>query len=305
MDGLSREHTVLTFEFEGYFFKQTVRLTVSENMREPRGGQGVSVLIRTRDLESRLHELLWMLSRQTLQPSELVVVDNFSSKEALEKMRDVLLKAKRGFFGGEVIVKLVPIADEDFSHPYSTNLGVYVASGSLVCITNGHSVPTSEVWLERGVAHFKKREVAGVGGYFLPHDDGNVWEKIGYGWTWTRFNEVAKVYLRDDHFSTINCIIRRTLWEEYPFDENLPKEVPQAEKFGGEDYDWAVEMLARGYEIILEPEFKVYHSHSETLPQLVFKYLVWREIRKRIRVFKRPRRSYTRVGLARPLYYNL
>jgi len=266
---------------------------------------GVSVVVRTRDLESHFHELLQMLSRQTLQPSELIVVDNFSSKEALEKMRDALLKAKGEIFSNGITVKLVPITDEEFSHPYSTNIGVYFASGNLVCITNGHAVPTSKVWLERGVAHFEDWKVAGVGGYFVPHEDGNLWEKIGYEWTWTRLNETAKVYLKDNHFSTVNCMIRKTLWEKYPFDENLPKEIPQAKKFGGEDYDWAREMLARGYKIVVEPEFKVFHSHREPLSQLVSKYLVWQEIRRRIRGFKRPRQAYTRVGLTRHLCYDL
>jgi len=32
--------------------------------------------------------------------------------------------------------------------------------------------------------------------------------------------------------------LRKALWEEYHFDEELPKEIPQA-RFGGEDYDWA------------------------------------------------------------------
>jgi glycosyltransferase involved in cell wall biosynthesis len=264
----------------------------------------VSILIRTRDIETHLQELLWRLSHQTLPPSELVIVDNFSSKKKLEDMHSLLKWTKKKFFDGKIYVKLVPIRDEEFSHSYSTNVGVSVAIGNLICITNGHSLPFSNTWLESGVTHFKSQKVAGVGGYFIPHKNGTVWEKLVYNW-WKRLNEISKAYIKDDYFSTINCIIRKSLWEKYPFDEELPREIPHARKFGGEDYDWAIEMLARGYRIVVEPRFNVCHSHQETLEQLIPKYFVWRQIRKKIRVFKRPRESYTSLKRVKSLYYNV
>jgi hypothetical protein len=264
----------------------------------------VSVLVRTRDVENRFRELLWKLSRQTLQPSELVVVDNFSSKKKLEEMRDLLLFAKRRFFGGHVDVKLVPLVDEEFSHAYSSNVGVSVAEADLVCITNGHSLPSADFWLESGVAHFTSPKVAGVGGYSTSHEDGTIWEKLAYD-SWKKLNELSNAYVRDDYFSTINCILRKSLWERYPFDEKLPSEIAQAGKFGGEDYDWAKEMEARGYRIVVEPKFNVHHSHKETLAQLVSKYLAWRRIRMEINSFKRPRKSYTKLDKVKPLYYDL
>ena len=68
--------------------------------------------------------------------------------------------------------------------------------------------------------------------------------------------------------------------EEYLFDEKLSDEIPQARKFG-QDYDWATEMLARDYKIVVEPKFDVYNSHGETLSKLVSKYLIWRRSEKR------------------------
>jgi hypothetical protein len=49
-----------------------------------------------------------------------------------------LSSIRRKVFDGKIALRLVPIKDEEFSHPYSTNVGVSVASGDLVCITNGH-----------------------------------------------------------------------------------------------------------------------------------------------------------------------
>jgi len=45
---------------------------------------GVSVAIRTRDIEKHFRELLLRLSRRTLHASELVVVDDFSARARRE-----------------------------------------------------------------------------------------------------------------------------------------------------------------------------------------------------------------------------
>ncbi|MEM3703404.1 MAG: hypothetical protein QXX79_03155 [Candidatus Bathyarchaeia archaeon] len=263
----------------------------------------VSVLIRTRDIENRFPELLCRLSHQTLQPLELVIVDNFSSKKNLEEMLRFLSMAKAKFFNGQVCVKLVPIVDSEFSHPFSTNVGVYLSNGEFICITNGHSLPPSDKWLETGISPFKS-QVAGVGGYYIPHKDGTIWEKIIYN-SWSGLNTVSKSYLKDNHFSTVNCVIRKSSWKEYPFDERLPSTIPYTEKFGGEDYDWAVEMQARGYKVIIDPKFSVFHSHGETLPKLISKHVIWNRIKSEIKALKRPRESYTKLGKLKPKCYNL
>jgi glycosyltransferase involved in cell wall biosynthesis len=265
----------------------------------------VSVVIRTRNMESRLSELLLELSRQTLRPSEVVVVDNFSGEGTLQKMTGFLSSAKTRFFKDQTAVKLVPVPDSEFSHAYSTNAGILFSEGELVCITNGHSLPFSKTWLESGVAHFRDPEVVGVGGYSTPHTDGTVWEKLAYRWSWKEFNEISRMYAKDSYFSTINCVLRRALWEEYPFDEKLPDEIPLSSRFGGEDYDWATEMLARRHKIVVEPMFCVYHSHGDGLSVLASKYIVWRRIRKRIATLSRPRESFTKIRFSKPRYFDL
>lgn len=212
--------------------------------------------------------------------------------------------AKAKFFNSQVHVKLAPIANGEFSHPFSTNVGVYLSSCEFVCIINGHSLPPSDKWLENGVSHFKSPEVAGVGGYFSPHGDGTVWEKIIYK-SWSGLNEVSKAYFKGDHFSTVNCILRKSLWKEYPFDERLPLIIPCTEKFGGEDYDWAIEMQVRGYRIVVDPKFSVFHSHGETLTKLISKHIILNKIKSEIKALKRPRESYTKLEKIRPLCYSL
>jgi len=266
---------------------------------------GVSVVIRTRDVERHLSELLDRLACQTVKPSELVVVDNFSTLRSLDEMLGLLKEAKMKLFDNKVHVKIAPISDEEFSYAYSANIGVWASRYELVCITNGHCLPISEVWLAKGISHFDNSDVAGVAGYTTPHPYGTIWEKLAFDFGWRRLKERSRAYVKDTFFSTTNCILRRSLWTRYSFDERLPDLIEDAGKFGGEDYDWALEMLARGYRLIVEPRFDVYHSHNESLPALVSKYLVWRKIRKDIRSLERPRESYTKLRIIRPKIYKI
>ena len=243
--------------------------------------------------------MLDRLASQTLKPSEIVIVDNFSTEESLNKMINFLKEEKLKVLD-KIQMKIVPISDDEFSYAYSANIGVWASQHELVCITNGHCLPISDRWLENGVSHFQSKNVAGVAGYILPHHYGTIWEKIAFDLSWRRLKEQSRAYMKDTFFSTTNCILRRSLWKEYSFDEKMPELIENAGKFGGEDYDWALEMLARGYNLVVEPQFDVYHSHGESLPKLVTKYLIWRKIRKDIRSLKRPRKSYTRLEKTQP-----
>lgn len=255
----------------------------------------VSVLIRTRNIEKHFFHLLWELTRQTLKPSEIIVVNNFSSEKELTKMNDAISDFRERCFNHQIPIIMIPLSDSEFSHPFSTNIGVNSAKNELVCITNGHSLPISFFWLSHGIKHFRNPDIAGVSGYFIPHNDGSIWEKTAYGLVWVKYNDIRKTHRKDKYFSTINCIIRKSLWEEYPFDENLPEILHEAKIYGGEDYDWAREMMARGYNIIVEPRFNVYHSHSYMLPKILASNLIWYLLRRKIGFFKRPRKSYSRL----------
>lgn len=191
-------------------------------------------------------------------------------------------------------MKLIVLSDSEFSHAYSTNLGVVASENELVCITNGHSVPISNRWLETGTKHFEDVKVAGVSGFFVPHQEGTAigkLDKLVYQFT-------QKAILRQDWCSTINCIIRKHLWQAYPFDENLPKKVPETQKYGLEDYDWSKEMVARGFRIVIDPSFSVFHSHGRVLDETARNlrgYFVYREIQQKINLLKRPRASFSKV----------
>ncbi|HLC00993.1 MAG TPA: glycosyltransferase family A protein [Candidatus Bathyarchaeia archaeon] len=253
----------------------------------------ISVVIRTKDKEKYFDSLMENLALQTVQVSEIIVADNFSTKQQLQSLKRDLEEIKRKHFKNQRI-KLISYSNGEFSHAYSTNLAVNMAENELVCITNAHSLPTSPYWLQVGLKHFEDPKVAGVSGFFLPHKEAAVFGRCDS----TLYYLSQKLSAHPVWCSTINCIIRKSLWAKYPFDENLPKIIPETSEYGSEDYDWSREMAARGFRIVIEPFFSVFHSHHEKLNEMsrnVRNYFVYRKLQQKINSFSRPRSSSTSV----------
>ncbi len=239
----------------------------------------VSVVIRSQNEERYLRALLRSLRCQSINNIEVILVVDYSSAEALESIDSVSVD------------KLITLPHEHFSHAYSTNLGVAASSGEFVAITNGHSLPISKRWLEIGLKHFERPKIAGVTGLYTPQASGSTWEKLYYSPVFIEMyrNKLLRRLSKSvghHWFQTTNCLIRRDLWEIYPFDESLPQ---------CEDYDWGVEMEARGYETIIDPDFSVYHSHNDDVYQFFKKQREWERLERIILKRTRPRLSQTKL----------
>ena len=261
----------------------------------------ISVVVRTRDKEKYFEKVLKTLSLQSVLPSEIIVVNNFSSKKSLNVLKESLaiFADQHGKYGPKI--KLALISDDEFSHPYSTNLGISLAENEFVCITNAHSLPISFSWLEDGLQHFKDKKVACVSGFFYPHQDTHHARRLSIVAYYLA--EKIALSINRNRFATTNCILRKTLWKEYPFDENLPKIIPETKRYGLEDHDWGLEMIARGFKVVIDPKFSVYHSHESGLEEIkrnLRNFLVYRKIEKKVRQLKRPRRSFSRLKQALP-----
>jgi glycosyltransferase involved in cell wall biosynthesis len=255
----------------------------------------VSVVIRTRDKERCFDRLLENLALQTVQASEIIVVNNYSNDEERQILENELDETVREYFRHrKTRIRLVALSDDEFSHAYSTNLGVNSAENELVCLTNAHSLPTSLCWLRDGTRHFEDLNVAGVSGFFIPSQEGTVAGKFDA----MMYHFSERIVLRQDWCSTINCVIRKSFWMTYPFDENLPKIIPEARIYGLEDYDWSKEMTARNFRIVIDPAFSVFHSHSRGLNEMarnIKNYFIYRRIQQKINLLDRPRESFSKV----------
>ena len=103
---------LFTWHTEIYFKENSIKLLVCYDVVGDRGLK-VSVVIRTKDKEKYFDSLLKNLALQTMRVSEVVVADNFSSKQQLQSLMDYLEDAKRKYFQNRTI-KLFPFSDNEF-----------------------------------------------------------------------------------------------------------------------------------------------------------------------------------------------
>jgi len=238
----------------------------------------VSIIVRTKNEEKLIGKTLEALERQIFKDFEIILVDDHSTDKTLEIVRA---------FSARLRMTVVPLRIGEFSHPYSENLGASKSKGDFLCFLPGHSLPSSDSWLADGLSNFSDPQVAGVSGGYTEVPVGYFCRRLGalFFPLWTRVRLTF-----DPNLSNTGSIIRRDLWRLYPFDERLAE---------CEDYDWACEMLARGYNIIKDPRLNTFHSHL-LLGQrrnYLSRWGRWAALLSRIRRFQRPRQSYTRLEL--------
>lgn len=221
----------------------------------------ISTIIRTRNEEKYLGQVLEMIKRQTYQDFEIIIVDDHSSDRTLE------IAKKHG-------CKIVTIPNGQFSHPRSCNIGAENASGKYLVYLNGHSIPTSTKFLEDGLKNFEDEKVAGIYSITLAHKHSTLADKMLYnivGYTLGMIKYRIKKFA-PGLLGTTNAMIRKDLWEEYKFDENLN------DGWGGEDSEWAWHFIKLGYIIIHDPKFKVRHSHHLKFKDLFWQLNNWRKM---------------------------
>lgn len=200
----------------------------------------VSIVIRTKNEEVWLERVLDKLYSQTYKPIEVIIVDSGSTDKTLE----IIAKYP--------VIYLIQIKPEQFNYSFALNLGIKQAKGKYIGIFSGHSLPLSNKIIEKSIETLEKdSEVAGVTGhYFSLPDDKFTTQLTGFiGYLFKPTIEHNCKYM-----TNTNSIIRKDLWESYKFDEYLHD--------GCEDYDWACEMISRGYDIIKTKKLTVRHSHA-------------------------------------------
>lgn len=222
-----------------------------------------SLIIRTKNESRFLGKVLEALKSQTEQNFEIIIVDD-SSKDATLKIAQ--------HYG----CKIVPVPQGKFTHPFSCNLGAQKAQGKYIVYLNGHAIPISPTWLSDGLKNFSDPKVAGVWATPLANPEANPFEKLLYFlFSFLRrkrfeTTEVAKAKMGE--LGTTNAILRADLWQKHHFNEKFAR--------GGEDGEWAKYWLNRGYKIIHDPRFKVYHSHNLGPIGQIKQYLNWTKLGK-------------------------
>lgn len=198
----------------------------------------ISIIIRTHNEEKWIGECLRGILKQTLKNFEVILVDNLSTDKTVEKAQNIYPE-----------ITLVQI--DDYLPGLALNKGIRESSGDFFVCLSAHCIPVDEHWLENLQKNYGEHEnVAGVYGRQVPIESSDPVDKRDLLRT---FGPEKRVQTQDTFFHNANSMIRREIWDEHPFDEEVTNI---------EDQIWANEVLSEGYKIVYEPEAAVYHHHG-------------------------------------------
>jgi glycosyltransferase involved in cell wall biosynthesis len=198
----------------------------------------ISVIIRTHNEEKWIGKCIRGLLAQTISDFEVIIVDNLSTDKTVQK-------AKNEYSD------LTVIQIDDYLPGLALNKGIRASSGTFFVCLSAHCIPVNEYWLENLRTNFDDYEdVAGVYGRQVPIKSSDPIDKRDLLRT---FGPEKRIQTQDTFFHNANSMVRRDIWEKFPFDEEVTNI---------EDQIWANKALNNGYKLVYEPEAAVHHHHG-------------------------------------------
>ncbi|MGO9489094.1 MAG: glycosyltransferase family 2 protein [Solirubrobacteraceae bacterium] len=213
----------------------------------------ISIVIPVKDGGEDLASCLQAISQQRLDDRdrlELVVVDSGSRDDSVELARS----------HGALVREIPP---ETFNHGASRNLGASLSTGELLVFISQDATPLGERWLHTLTQPLRAdNQVGGVYGRQIANEDATPPERYFLDFLYgpqprrQRAASERELSMETTLFSNANGAIRRSLWERFPFVEDI---------IMSEDQDWSRRVLLDGWTIVYEPAAAVRHSHPYTL----------------------------------------
>lgn len=214
---------------------------------EPPAAPAASIIIRTYNEARHLPAVLHRLAKQSEKNFEVIVVDSGSTDNTVE-IADI------------AGAKLVSIQKGEFTFGRSLNRGCEAARGDVLIALSGHCYPMNSHWLKEMLAPFSD---PGIGLVYGKQRGGPTTKFSEHRHFAKSFPNSSSIPQEGFFCNNANCAIRRTLWEQRPFDEALT---------GLEDLDWARWLVGVGRRTAYTAKAGVYHLHDETWPQVFRRY---------------------------------
>ncbi|RRB04232.1 glycosyltransferase family 2 protein [Larkinella rosea] len=204
-----------------------------------------SLIIRAFNEEAHIGKLLNGIQQQEIGIDlEVILVDSGS------KDNTVRIAESYG-------AKIVRIRPEEFSFGRALNIGCQHATGDILLFASAHVYPVYTNWIDQMVKPFEDPKVALTYGRQI----GNSQSKYSEQQLFAKWFPAVSNYNQQIPFcNNANTAIRRSLWQELPYDESLT---------GLEDLHWASEILQRSYRIAYNADATIVHVHEET-PRKIF-----------------------------------
>ncbi|MGA0557750.1 glycosyltransferase [Larkinella sp. VNQ87] len=204
-----------------------------------------SIIIRAFNEEAHIGKLLNGIRHQETGANLEVILVDSGSKDSTVRIAES--------YGA----KIVRIRPEEFSFGRALNIGCQQATGDILLFASAHVYPVYTNWIDQMLKPFDDPKVALSYGRQI----GNQASKYSEQQLFAKWFPAVSNYNQQIPFcNNANTAIRRSLWEELPYDETLT---------GLEDLHWASQILHRGYKIAYDADAIIVHVHEET-PRKIF-----------------------------------
>ncbi|WP_409333288.1 glycosyltransferase family 2 protein [Trujillonella humicola] len=198
---------------------------------QDRLGKRVAVLVRTFNSEATIGKCLESIHRQRVQP-QIVVVDSGSTDSTLQVIR------------GRCDV-LVSIPHQDYTPGLALNTGFRHSDADVVMPLSSHCALQHDDHIDIALRHHEDRGIAATMGASADETGVALWSARRVD----RWPVGSRPWWG---FSNHSCSIRRDVWVDLPFREDLR---------ACEDKEWAARAHALGFDIVYDPALVVPARH--------------------------------------------
>jgi len=200
----------------------------------------VSIIIRTKNEEKLIEQCLASVFNQDFKDFEVVIVDSGSTDRTLEIAKNFPVKIVEYHHDG------------NFKPGKALNLGIQNSSGKYIVMLSAHCIPENGRWLGELLEYMGPEDVAGVYGNQKATQETDNIDKLDL---LLFFGPEKRIQKKESffYFHNANSIIKRSVWQEIPFDE----EIRHYEKI-----PWARKVINKGYTLIYTPKAAVSHWHG-------------------------------------------
>lgn len=213
----------------------------------------VSIVILTKNSCDKIEKVLDKIQNQIFGGEvEIIVIDSGSTDETLK-----ILKR----YG----VELFEIPPKEFHHSRTRNFGASKSKGDYLVFLTSDAIPVNNGWLNSLLKPFVNKDIGATYGRQIAYPGTRKTEMFFYQYFYPVENkilekkdikDIKRFYLDNVFISNVCAAIKRDLWDEIKFDEDI---------INHEDKDFTFKLLNAGYKVFYEPKASVYHSHNYSL----------------------------------------